>query len=60
MLVDVRLDALSTVCPGVTFVTVSVIGVGMLAGVDVNVVAAVMTALKFNMSVSLADSVPSC
>ena len=50
-LVDVRLNALAAV-------TTSGLGIGMLADVDVSVLAAVTTALKFIVSISLADLMP--
>ena len=61
MLVGARLDALTTVySDDITYVTESDIGVDMLADLDVNVLAAVVTALKFITPVSLTDSVPFC
>ena len=60
-LIGVRLDALATVySDDITYVTVSGIGVGMLAEVVVNVLAAVVTALNFIVSASTTDSVPFC
>ena len=51
VLVDARLDALTTVYTGIKMVTLSAIDVDMLA----NVLAAVVTAWKYIVSTSLAD-----
>ena len=61
VLVGMRLEALATVySDDITYATESGIGVDMLADLDVNLLTAVMTALKFITPVSLTDSVPFC
>ena len=61
VLVGVWLDTLNAVDSGdVTTVTLSGIGVDMLAGVDADAFAAGMADLKFIVSTPLTDSVPFC
>ena len=61
LLIDMRLDSLTSVsADDATIDTASGVGVDRLTDVDTNLLAAVMSALKFIVSASLSDSGPFC